>query len=76
MQLDTNNQIKASLIEAKKDELHYLNQIAKYLNHLYYTYTTGKLKNDNRAWYTKVGIKNCNSERERVEQEIEDAKEH
>lgn len=54
-----------------KDELHYLDQIAKYLNHLHHTYTTGKLKNENRAWYTKIGIKNCDHERERVKKEIE-----
>lgn len=65
------NQTRDAHLAALEDELHYLNQISKYLNYLYQAYTVGKLKNDNRTWYTKVGMKNCDHEIERVKKEME-----
>ena len=67
--MNTNTQ--DNLVSLLEDELHYLNQILKYLNYLHQTYTVGKLKNDNRTWYTKVGMKNCDHEIERVKKELE-----
>lgn len=72
MQLDTDNQLKASFIEAKKDELHYLDQIYKYTKHLEFIYKSGKLENKTKAWYTEISLSNINFEREKVKKEIEE----
>lgn len=72
MQLNTDNQIKSSLIEAKKEELHHLDQLFKHMKYLELIYKSGKLEHKNRAWYTEIGLNNLNSERERVKREIEE----
>jgi hypothetical protein len=66
--------IKSNLIGALENELHYLDEILKYLNNLYILYSSGKLENKNRHYYTEVGITNCNFEIERVKKEIEKIK--
>ena len=75
MKLDTDNQLKDSFIELKKDELHYLDQIFKYTKHLEFLYRSGKLEDKNKALYTQIILSNINSEREKVKKEIEELNE-
>ncbi len=71
MQTVIETQSNISVLTAKRNELHYLDQVYKYLKYLECLYKASKIKDENRAWYTMVGIKNCDSERERVKAEIQ-----
>ena len=66
-----NDVVSKKLHEAKQDQLHFLNQILKYLKHLEYIHKTGILKDDRKALYTEISIFNTNSEIEKLLKEIE-----
>jgi len=70
MDSDTENPIKGSFISAKTDELHYLDQVYKYLKCLEHIYKVGKLEDEDKAWYINVSIQNTNRQREKVKLEI------
>lgn len=71
MQLDTENQLKESLISAKRDELHFLDQIYKYMKHLEFMYTSGKLEDKKKAFHIKISLTNIDYQREILKKEIE-----
>jgi len=67
---DTEKRIKTSFIEAKTDELHYLDQVYKYLKYLEHTYKVGKLEDKEKAWQIDISLKNTNKQRDIVRREI------
>jgi hypothetical protein len=72
MLLNTENQLDPSFLKAKNDELHFLDQIYKYTKHLECMYKSGKLQDKNKAFYTEISLSNINSEREKVQRDIEE----
>ena len=70
MDEDTEKRIKASLIEAKEDELHFLKEIYKYMKHLEHIYMVGKLENEDMAWQTKHNLCNIYRQIEKLEMEL------
>jgi len=70
MNAETKRPIKDSLIETKNDELHYLNQVIKYLNHLLYIYQVGKLEDVTKAFGIKNGLENYNFQKEKIQKEL------
>lgn len=66
----TDKQIKASFISAKTDELHYLDQIYKYMKHLEHIYKVGKLQDEEKAWQIDISLSNTNRQREKIKNEI------
>lgn len=58
------------LIEAKKDELHYLHQIYKYLNHLEHSYKSGELKDNSKAYQINISLENTDNQIKLVEEEL------
>lgn len=67
---DTEKRIKTSFIEAKTDELHYLDQVYKYLKYLEHIYKVGKLEDKEKAWQIDISLKNTNRQRDIVRKEI------
>lgn len=59
-------------LEAKRNELHYLDQVYKYLKHLENIYTTGKLKDENHAWQVQTSLRNTETQRNIVSKKIEE----
>lgn len=70
MDTKTEKQIKASFIGAMTDELHYLDQIYKYMKHLEHIYKVGKLEDKEKAWQIDISLKNTNRQRDIVRKEI------
>jgi len=70
MNTKTEKQIKASFIGAKTDELHYLDQIYKYMKHLEHIYKVGKLEDEEKAWQISISLSNTNRQREKIKNEI------
>ena len=71
MQLDTENQLKESLISSKRDELHFLDQIHKYMKHLEFMYTSGKLEDKKKAFHIEISLSNIDYQREILKKEME-----
>jgi hypothetical protein len=72
MELDTNNQLKASLLEAKRDEIHYLDQIYKYMKYLEHTYKAGKLQDKEKAFQIEISLSNVSKQRKHAKQQLKD----
>ena len=70
MDTKTEKQIKASVIGAMTDELHYLDQIYKYMKHLEHIYKVGKLQDEEKAWQIGISLSNTNRQREKVKNKI------
>lgn len=68
--MNTENQIKSSFVSAKTDELHYLNQVIKYLNHLLHIYQVGKLEDETKAFGIKNGLENYYYQKEKIQKEL------
>lgn len=72
---DTEKRIKTSFIEAKTDELHYLDQVYKYLKYLEHIYKVGKLQDEEKAWQIGISLSNINRQREKVKNKIKQLRE-
>jgi len=70
MDAETKKRIKTSLIIAKTDELHYLDQVYKYLKHLEHIYKVGKLEDKNKALQIEISLENTGKQRETLKKEI------
>lgn len=55
---DKANHVNQKLIQAKQDELHYLEQIYKNLKHIQNLYQGGCLKNKDKAYHVDVSLNN------------------
>jgi hypothetical protein len=75
MDTKTEKQIKASFIGAMTDELHYLDQIYKYMKHLEHIYKVGKLQDEEKAWHVGISLSNTNRQREKVKNKIKQLRE-
>lgn len=60
------------LIEAKKDELHYMDQVVKNLKYLEHLYLQGTLKNDKELFATQNAIEIWLFKSSRVEKFLND----
>jgi hypothetical protein len=74
MNPQTNAGSKAKDIAAKEEELYFLQQIYKNLKYLHHMHQTGKLKNESRAYYTKISVNNAATEVSRAKKELKDLK--
>ena len=60
----------SKLIEAKTDELHYLDQVYKYMKYLEHTYKAGCLKDKEKALQIDISLRNINKQRDTLKKEI------
>lgn len=64
-------QLNESLISAKRDELHFLDQIHKYMKHLEFMYTCGKLEDRKKAFHIEISLSNIDYQRKELKKEME-----
>lgn len=69
-------QANQKLIQAKQDELHYLEQIYKNLKHILNLYQGGCLKNKDRAYHADVSLNNTLNEIVNLRKELHDLTKH
>lgn len=65
-------QSNIKLAEAKNDELHFLDQIYKYMKHLEFMYTSGKLEDKKKSFHIENSLSNIDYQREILKKEIEE----
>jgi len=70
MDKETKKLIKIGFLNAKNDELHYLDQVIKNLKHLEHIYLAGKLEDERKAFGIKNGLKHFYYERDKLAKEI------
>ena len=56
--------------QRKSDELHYLDQIYKYMKHLEYLYISNKEKDADKLWQIKISLSNVDNQRTSLREEI------
>ena len=71
MNKETEKLIEIGFLNAKKDELHYLNQVIKNLKHLEHIYLAGELEDERKAFGIKNGLEHFYHERGKIQTEIE-----
>lgn len=57
-------------LAAKQDELHYLDQVYKYLKFLEQGYNVGVLKDEEKAWQINISLLNIGRQRDKLLKEI------
>lgn len=72
MDKETEKLIKIGFLNAKNDELHYLNQVIKNLKHLEHIYLAGKLEDEKKAFGIKNGLEHFYYERGKIQTEIDE----
>lgn len=65
---------KHKLLNLKQDEVHYLDQIYKYMKHLEYLYKTSIIKDNNKAHQINISIQNIKNQRDQLIKEINEEK--
>jgi hypothetical protein len=57
-------------MNTKTDELHYLDQIYKYMKHLEHIYKVGNMKDEEKARLIDISLKNVETQRSKILEEI------
>lgn len=66
--METNTQ---SIVNAKKDEIHFVDSIIKNIKHLEHMYTVGPLKDDTERYSILHRLKNWESRKTKLEEQLE-----